>query len=145
MVTFSGVSTAFVWTSQGTDLAYAQSFIIVLYEECHHNLQPHSPTTLTRSLVPCLKHPPRLMGRCVHWWLGFPSHHSYHLAGICRIVSLYHSGLAISYWTSFRGGPAPRTSVLLVSWPACFYVLIHCLQLSLTSIVVYQYTDCAAL
>ena len=23
--------------------------------------------------VPCLKHTPRLTGRCVHWWLGFPS------------------------------------------------------------------------
>ena len=23
--------------------------------------------------VPCLKHTLRLMGRCVHWWLGFPS------------------------------------------------------------------------
>jgi len=52
--------TLFVWTLQGTGVARRSS-------------QPHSPTTLTRPLVPCLKHPPRLMGRCVHWWLGFLS------------------------------------------------------------------------
>ena len=30
--------TTFVWTSHGTDVAFAQSFIIVLFEEDHHNL-----------------------------------------------------------------------------------------------------------
>jgi len=30
--------TTFVWTSQGTDVAFAHSFIIVLFEEDHHNL-----------------------------------------------------------------------------------------------------------
>ena len=56
--------TTFVWTSQGTDVACAQSLLLFCLKQ---KITTSFTDYFDTASGPCLQHTPRLMGRCVHW------------------------------------------------------------------------------